>query len=294
MMAVHQVMDRLQAELDARATALRPPEVVMQPEMLGAARLTRYSFSRTMLRRAVADGWTAGLVRQDLDEEGRGESIYRVDTGTHRFSFVAFTTTIDESAHTDRVIAERWEVAAVLVDGDVTDDLLKTLRVEVPAQEEARLDPRILSLTRGNRSVRFFQYLVDVLAGGGQPDPDHVGDAGYILRSTAFYANGKFGMRSFAGYPADHPFRVPYRAQFVTAWMFRELGYDMVEHCARVRGGDLAVGFTGGWRRFFGLGNATGLGLVPYAFKHLRVLDAWVGVREVALADVRGRAGDPA
>ena len=294
MMAVHEVMDRLQAELDARATALRPPEVVMQPEMLGAARLTRYSFSRTMLRRAVADGWTAGLVRQDLDEEGRGESIYRVDTGTHRFSFVAFTTTIDESAHTDRVIAERWEVAAVLVDGDVTDDLLETLRVEVPAQEEARLDPRILSLTRGNRSVRFFQYLVDALAGGGQPDPDHVGDAGYILRSTAFYANGKFGMRSFAGYPADHPFRVPYRAQFVTAWMFRELGYDMVEHCARVRGGDLAVGFTGGWRSFFGLGNATGLGLVPYAFKHLRVLDAWVGVREVALADVRGRAGDPA
>ena len=37
---------------------------------------------------------------------------------------------------------------------------------------------------------------------------------------------------------ADHPFRRPYRAQFVAAWMFRELGYDMVEHCARVKGGE--------------------------------------------------------
>ena len=46
--------------------------------------------------------------------------------GTQRFSFVVFTTTIDESAHTDRVIADRWEVAGVLVDGDVDDELLAT------------------------------------------------------------------------------------------------------------------------------------------------------------------------
>jgi hypothetical protein len=71
MTTVNQVVDLLQAELDARSTMLRSPEVVMRPEMLGAARLTRYSFSRTMLRRAVADGWTAGLVHQDLDAEGR-------------------------------------------------------------------------------------------------------------------------------------------------------------------------------------------------------------------------------
>ncbi len=286
--------DLLQAELDARSGSIRPAAYAMRPDVLGAARLSRYSFSRTMLRRAVADGWTAGRVHQDLDAEGRGESIYAVDTGTHRFSFVVFTTTIDEADHTDRVIADRWEVAGVLVDGDVDDDLLARLRIEVPEQEKSRMDPRILSLTRGNRSVRFFGYLVDELAAGRQPDPDRVGDAGYILRSTAFYANGKFGMRSFAGYPGDHPFRVPYRAQFVAAWMFRELGYDMVEHCARAKGGETAVGFDGTWRRYFGLGNATGLGLVPYAFKHPRVLDAWVGVREMALADVRERAAAPA
>ena len=287
------VPDRLQAELKARESRLRPPEVVMRPEMLGAARLTRYSFSRTMLRRAVAGGWTARRTGQDLDAEGRGESVYTVEADGHQFSFVAFTTTIDESAHTDRVIAERWEVAGVLVEGEVTEELMATLRVQVPEQERGRLDSRVLCLTRGNRSVRFFGYLVDALAAGQQPNPDRVGDAGYILRSTAFYANGKFGMRSFAGYPTGHPLGPPYRAQFVAAWLFRELGYDMVEHCARIKGGEAFVPFDEEWRRFFGLGNATGLGLVPYAFKHPRVLDAWVGVREVALADQRDLPGDP-
>ena len=263
----------------------------MQPAMMGAARLTRYSFSRTMLRRAVRDGWRARRVRFDIDGRGHGEATYEVDAGGHKLSFVAFTTTINESEHTDRVVAERWETAAALVEGEPSGEFLDLLRRQVPLQEAGRLDPRVLVLTRGNRSVRFFDYLVDVLARGEQPDPDLVADAGYILRSTAFYANGKYGMRSFEGYPDGHPLRVPYRAQFVCAWMFRELGYDLVEHCARARGGDAAVRFDGRWRRYFGLGNATGLGLVPFAFKHPRVVHAWVAIRELALADVRSLTG---
>ena len=283
--------DRLQAELDRRQPRLRPPAVVMQPAMMGAARLTRYSFSRTMLRRAVRGRWLARRARFDIDSGGHGEAVYEIDTGGHKLSFVAFTTTIDESEHTDRVIAERWEVAGALVEGDLTGEFLGLLRRQVPRQEAGRFDPRVLVLTRGNRSVRFFDYLTDSLAAGGQPDPRLVADAGYILRSTAFYANGKYGMRSFEGYADDHPLRVPYRAQFVCAWLFRELGYDLVEHCARARGGDAAVRFDESWRRYFGLGNATGLGLVPFAFKHPRVIHAWVAIREMALADVRALPG---
>ena len=283
--------DRLQAELDRRRPRLRPPAVVMQPAMMGAARLTRYSFSRTMLRRAVRGRWLARRTRFDIDGRGHGEAVYEIDAGGHKLSFVAFTTTIDESEHTDRVIAERWEIAGALVEGDLTTGFLGLLRREVPRQEAGRFDRRVLVLTRGNRSVRFFDYLVDALASGRQPDPHLVADAGYILRSTAFYANGKYGMRSFEGYSDDHPLRVPYRAQFVCAWLFRELGYDLVEHCARARDGAAAVGFDQRWRRYFGLGNATGLGLVPFAFKHPRVIHAWVAIREMALADVRALAG---
>lgn len=45
-------------DLDTRLADahLRPADLVMQPEMLGAARPTRYAFSRTLLRRAQANG----------------------------------------------------------------------------------------------------------------------------------------------------------------------------------------------------------------------------------------------
>ncbi|MDG2025932.1 MAG: hypothetical protein P8J50_02380 [Acidimicrobiales bacterium] len=291
-MTVAPTLGALDREIEARADRLRSPSYVMRPDVLGAARLTRYSFSRSMLRRANAEGWTAERTLLDLDADGRGEAVYTVDTGNQQFQFVAFTTTIDESMHTDRVIAGGWEITACLVEGELDAALMGRLRSEIPLQEEGRLDSRVLVLTRGNRSVRFFGYLVDELAAGRQPDTDHVGDAGYIMRSTAFYGNGKCGMRSFAGYPTGHPLAVPYRAQFVCAWMFRELSYDSVEHCARLKGHDDAVGFDDSWRRYFGLGNATGLGLVPYAFKHPRVIDAWATVRELALADVREMAAD--
>ena len=288
-----ETVDRLRVELLKRQTAIRPSEVVMRPTTLGAARLTRYSFSRMMLRRAAADGWQALRKVFDIDAKGRGEAVYELDTGSRKFSFVAFTTTISEDQHTDRVVAERWEVSAALFEGVPTTGDLDTLRSQVPLQEAGRFDPRVLVLTRGNRSVRFFQYLIDCLATGSQPEPGQVADAGYILRSTAFYANGKYGMRSFDGYPPDHELAVPYRAQFVTAWLFRELGYDLVEHCARASGGVDAVGFDQEWRRYFGLGNATGLGLVPYAFKHPQVMNAWASIRELALADVRALEATP-
>ncbi|MEM8707505.1 MAG: hypothetical protein AAGE98_13660 [Actinomycetota bacterium] len=277
-------------DLDARLAAAwpRPAHVVMQPEMLGAVRPTRYSFSRTVLRRAAANGWAFSRPRFEMSDAGEGHAVYQVDAEGHTISFVAFTQTLPEDAHTDRVIAERWEICAALVDGEADDAIVEHARRHVTRQEDGRLDPRFLVLTRGNRSVRFFDRLVDDLAAGRQPDPDEVADSGYIMRSTAFYGNGKYGMRSFDGYPTDHPLAASFRAQFLAAFLYRELSYDVVEHCARAKGGDTAVGFDAEWRRFFGLGNATGLGLVPFFVHHPRLIHAWVGVRELALADVRG------
>ncbi|MEM9202808.1 MAG: hypothetical protein AAGC53_14175 [Actinomycetota bacterium] len=265
----------------------RPASVVMQPEMLGAVRPTRYSFSRSLIRRAITDGWKIDRTRFDIDGDGQGVAVYQVDCAGTVVSFIAITQTLPESAHTDRVIADRWEITAALVAGVADDALIAHAQAHVTRQERGRLDPRFLVLTRGNRSVRFFDRLVGDLARGEQPDPESVGDSAYIMRSTAFYANGKYGMRSFDGYPEGHPLAASYRAQFLAAFLYRELSYDVVEHCARVRGGDTAVGFDDEWRRFFGLGNATGLGLVPYFVHHPRVINAWVGVRELALAEVR-------
>ena len=279
--------------LAAQRDTLRDPSVVMSPTRLGAARPTRHAFSRSVLRRAKAQRWTAETVRFDLDADGEGEVGYVIEAEGHTFTFVAFLQTLPEDAHTDRVIADRWEIAAALVEGEVDEVRWAALRANVPAQEDGRLDVDTLALTRGNRSVRFFDYLVSELAAGRQPDSQKVGDAGYIMRSTAFYGNGRFGMRSFDAFDPDHPLAAPYRAQFLAAWCYRELSMDTVEHCARAWGGEQAVAFDSSWSRYFGLGNATGLGLVPYAFKHPRIINAWIGMRELSLARVRMSDASP-
>ncbi len=265
----------------------------MHPETLGAARLTRYSFSRMMLRTAARHGWSGRRVHFEMDDTGRGEAVYEIDAEGHTLSFVAFTTVLEESAHTDRVIGEAWEITGALVDGVVGAERRSELRNNVPKQERGRFGADVIVLTRGNRSVRFFEGLISRLAAGFQPQPTAVADAGYLMRSTAFYGNGKFGTRSFEDVPSDHPLVVPYRAQMLCAWLYRELSYDVVEHCARAVGGDRAVGFDHDWRRYFGLGNATGLGLVPFAIKHPRILHTWAAIRELALADVRSLPTTP-
>ncbi|MDP7125839.1 MAG: hypothetical protein QF367_11395, partial [Acidimicrobiales bacterium] len=87
----HSSLDEM---LSDRRADLRSPEVVMAPTQLGAARLTRYSFTRTLLRRAARDGWRSRLVEFDMDAEGRGHAVYRTDIDGRQFDFVAFTTTL--------------------------------------------------------------------------------------------------------------------------------------------------------------------------------------------------------
>ena len=285
-MTISEEVSELSTLLNDPNNVLRPAEMVMKPASLGAVRMTRFSFSRSMIRRAFTNQWEIKLMVVDFDELGRGHIIYRILAEEKLFHFVAFTSSIDEALHTDRVIADVWDVTAALVEGEIDNDLLQFLRDEVPKQELSRLDPRVLVLTRGNRSVRFYDYLVERLADGKQPESKKLGDAGYIMRSTAFYGNGKFGMRSFLGFEDQHPLSAPYRAQFLAAWLFREVSYKSVEHCAKAKNPN-AVSFNDEWSCFFGLGNATGLGLVPWAMKHPGELNSWIAIRELALSNVR-------
>lgn len=280
------------ASAAATVASLRPPHEVLAPEELGGARATRHSFARALVRRAAAEGWRVSLGRADLDADGRGVVTFDVRAGDHRWSFVAFSQTIDDSAREDRVVAASWDVTAALVEGEVDDAYVAALRPEVTRQEQGRADERTLIWTRANRSGRFFDYVVDRLADGRQPEPDAFGLSPYLLRSTAFYSNGKFGLADFERFEEGHPFAVPYRAHMLAAWLLRELGYVLVESCAAARS-ERAVRLDGDWRRYLGLGNATGLGMVPYVVNHPEVLDAWIRLRELPLAVVTSRVVDP-
>ena len=51
-----------------------------------------------------------------------------------------------------------------------------------------------LILSRANRSLRLFDYVCESLAAGVQPEIDQLKDVGYLMRTTAVYGNGKFGV----------------------------------------------------------------------------------------------------
>jgi hypothetical protein len=274
----------------AALTPLREPAVVLAPGRLGAARLTRRSFSRSCLRRAARERWSVERERWELDGEGRGLVVYRVRAPRGDVRLVVFSQVIGEGERTDRVIAERWDVTAVLCDGELTPERLARMEAEVPRQEGGRADARSLVWMRANRSAGSFDRAVELLAAGG--DLSFLADSGYVLRSTAFYANGKWGTTPFAGMSGGHPVGGSYMAQMLSAWLLREFSVDLVEHCAQARTG-APVRMPHAWRRYLGIGNATGLGMVPFPINHPRILDAWCRVRELGFAHACA-AVDPA
>lgn len=271
--------------------ALRPAREVMHPADMGGARATRHSFIRTMIRRASAHGWKIKRTHFDIDASGCGTAVYRVRAETRTFSFAIFSQNTGE--HTDRVIAKAWDITAALVEGHVDDERLARLQTQVPLQERGRAEPGSIIWTRANRSERFFEYVVGRLADGRQPESAIFGGSPYVIRSTAFYSNGKCGLADFEHFTADHPFAAPYRAHMLAAWLLREFSYDLVESCAAQRSPHATV-LSGDWRHYLGMGNATGLGMVPYAINHPEVLNAWAELREMPLAAVTDRVAETA
>ncbi|WP_211320710.1 hypothetical protein [Arthrobacter livingstonensis] len=266
---------------------LRSPSAVLCGSDMNGAWGTRHSFARTLLRRAASHHWTVSKNRLELDELGRGTVVFTVDVEGHELKFIAFCQALEESERTDRVIASAWDVTAALLEGELTPERETELRRNVTVQEQGRTDPETVIMTRANRSARFFDYVSDCLAAGTQPDVATIGPSPYLIRSTAFYGNGKFGLKELSAFPAGHPLAVPYRSQMLTAWLMRELSMDLVEHVARAKAhaaGTVAVPLDAAWGRYFGLGNATGLGMVPFLVNHPGYLDAWCRLRELPLA----------
>lgn len=276
-------MIRPTQRLESLQQQARPASIACRPDELGSARQTRHSFSRALARYLADNGGKVTRRVWALDPEGRGHAVYRVEVGDHVLEAVVFSQVIDEETRTDRVIAEDWDATIALVDGEASPDVVAQLSGHVTKQEEGRAEDTSLIWGRANRSERFFNYIADRLAGGQQPEAGAMSDAAYIMRSTAFYGNGKWGLRDFDGIGDDHPLSMPYRAQMLCAWLFREFSADLVEHVAASRG-SAAVALDPHWRRYLGLGNATGLGMVPYVIRHPQVMDAWVAVRELPLA----------
>lgn len=268
---------------------LRSPDEVMRLSRLGAFHQTRLSFLRAMLRRAKLDGWRFARPRFDIDARGVGTALYTVDTGERHYTLVAFGHDLPADKRTDRVIAEAWDATFALYDGVPVAAEVERLRAQVPLQEAGRYHPSDLVLARANRSVRLFDAVVDALAAGRQPASSDIDAVGYLMRTTAVYGNGKFGIADRDVFRDRPEFAGPFRAEMLTVWLIRAFTLDLVEHMAKLRAPAAAVAMTPALRRRFGVGNATGLGMAPFLVKHPALIDRWISARETALARVRAR-----
>ena len=270
-----------------RQAALRPPDKVMRLARMGCSFPTRLSFMRSLIRRLNAEGAEVARPVWKIGGEGYGHAVYSVELGGDRYSLVAVSTPLDPAARTDRVIAQAWDTAYVLYDGMPGRQEIERIVRDAPQQEAARFRPSDLVLSRANRSVRMFEHVAGRLAAGEQPDPDLVREVGYLMRTTAVYGNGKFGIADrdrIAGRPA---LAGPFQAEMLCVWLIREFTHDLVEHVSLNRMPSSAVPLAPPLRRHLGIGNATGLGMAPFLVNHPLLLNNWILARETALARVR-------
>ncbi|WP_417210774.1 hypothetical protein [Antarctobacter sp.] len=261
-------------------TELRPPSLVMRLGRMGAAFPTRLSFLRVLTRRLAREG--ARLTRPvwRIDAQGYGHAVYSIALGGHDYSLVAVSTHLPDEMRTDRVIATAWDTSYVLYDGVPDAAEIDRIRATAPKQEAARFTERDLVLSRANKSVRLFAHVVDRLRAGLQPDADLINGVGYLMRTTAVYGNGKFGIADRAQIEGRPGIDGPFAAEMLTVWMIRSFTHDLVEHLG-------GAALDPRLKRHLGIGNSTGLGMAPFLVSHPVLLNNWITARETALARVR-------
>lgn len=266
---------------------MRPPATVMRFARLGAFHATRLSFGRSLIRRMGREAWRFTRRLTELDDQGFGRMVYEIETPKGRLSFAGFSNYLADEDRTDRVIAEKWDAAFALSAGNLGEADLARLAAAAPRQEAGRYGAGDLVLSRANKSVRLFEAATRALAAGRQPDLADVLRVGYLMRTTAVYGNGKFGLGDLARVWRDGIFALPYEAEMLTVYLIREFSFALIEHIARRRNPAGAVALSAGIKRALGIGNATGLGMAPFLIGHPKLFNNWIAARETALARAR-------
>ncbi|MEP1208943.1 MAG: hypothetical protein ABJM29_13645 [Rhizobiaceae bacterium] len=266
---------------------LRPPSTVMRLERMGSFFPTRLSFLRSLLRRLACDGMQLTRSVFELDDNGYGHAVYDVVLDGQHYSLIAYSQALAPEDRTDRVIAEAWDSCFILYDGQPGADDIARLEFHATQQEAGQYDEKVLVLSRANKSVRLFDHVVKRLSAGEQPDAEMIGKIGYLMRTTAVYGNGKFGMADRAEFVDRPSLSQPFRLEMLTVYLIREFTLDLINHVAKCRRGETFVELADGFRRQLGIGNSTGLGMAPFLIGHPVLINNWMLVRETALARVR-------
>lgn len=274
------------AEKASFASPLRDPDKLMRSTRLGAFHQTRLSFSRALIRRMRREEWQIQRQYMDIGIDNVGEALYLVNTPQGIYSFLAFAHSIDPRERTDRAIAEVWDYTFVLCEGHV-DELQKSrLCKNLPHQDAGRYETTELVFSRANKSGRLFDDVVSSLAKGKEPAKASIADIGYLIRTTAVFANGKFGIADYSRLRHRSGLPHSFEAQMLAVYLIRQFSIDTVHHLSEKLAPQSAIKLSSATQRLVGVGNATGLGMAPFLVDHPKLFNAWVSCRETAIARV--------
>ena len=265
--------------------SLRDPKILMKLSKLGSFHQSKLSFLRSFLNEFK--DWEYRRDLFNLNQNGYGRAVYSFSKNNRTYSLICFANEIKDEERSDRVIATKWDAAFTLHDGIPTDQDIDRLANEVPKQEVGRLSYKELTLSRANKSLRLFNYVVDCLSNGQQPDVNNLSKVGYLYRTTAVYGSGKFGLADRFRIKNRDEILGPFRLEMMLVYLVRQFSFDQVNHIAKNKNPGLAVQLDPNICRNLGIGNSTGLGMAPFIVNHPELLNNWIFARETALKKIR-------
>lgn len=266
---------------------LRDPDELITGPRLCAMKATRLSFANILARHMISQRWTIRRERFSCDVEGDGQGIYRIVANGHALTYIARTYAWDGIEKVGRRSdgAKRDMFGAIFVGTPSAERIAEefaTFDLRDAAAMRTRSD--VTGWTPANRSVRYFDHVVDSLAAGKQPDPAVLGSGtGYVLRNGGYLGSGRQGSLSVAGYQAGHPFRHPYFGDLFGLYMVRQIAIDLVNGVAKARN-PRAPQLAPEIARYIGVGNSSGQGMCVALQRWPEWVATWLLARELALA----------
>ena len=264
---------------------LRDPKKIMKLKRLGSFHQSKLSFLRSFLREF--NSWDYKRELFELDSDGYGVAVYSFKKEKRKYSLVCFANKLDDNERSDRVIATKWDASFTLFDGIPTKKDIERLSLNVPQQETGRMTYKELTLSRANKSMRAFNYVVECLSNGNQPSTKKLSEIGYLYRTTAVYGSGKFGLADRFRIKDRPEILGPFRLEMMLVYFVRQFTIDQVNFISKNKNPRKAIELDKNIARSLGIGNSTGLGMAPFIVNHPILLNNWILARETALKKIR-------
>ena len=255
---------------------------IMQLKNLGSYHPTRLSFSRQLIITLIKENWIFKFQDWKINKLGKGYCIISVKNKNNVFSLIIFSHLIKDEERSDRVIADKWDFTFSLFIGIPNAKELKHLKKNVPLQENGNHLKKQLTLSRANKSKRLFNHFLENLSHGLQPEFEQVKKIGYLLRTTAVYGNGKFGIGDYNFKSDSKILRNGFWAEMLTVYMLKIFSIEYVNFLAKNKSKNYTK-LNDNISDYLGTGNATGLGMAPFVVNHPKLIHKWINTKQTLI-----------